>query len=214
MMMSIAPEQKFPTKSAFETIVNKHLEGLDNKPKRYGRSKGGIIDMEVYDKILTVLKSDILRGRGDDLMAMKKATSKMSLDEKFQHWVLDTFELSKATCISLVIKRNKKIVAVLEEMYNILVHYHAKSDHGGRDKTANAVLKEYAYIPRKIISSFVQACPTCKSKRRDLYASCFKININKFQTQTKTNVQADFTKGVCFSTCTVGGYFTFLDVLF
>ena len=58
-----------------------------------------------------------------------------------------------------------KPVTPIEAAYNILMKHHVASgkngNHGGRDTTYNSLKKESSTIPKDIVHSFIQLCPSC-----------------------------------------------------
>ena len=105
-----------------------------------------------------------------------------SLDTpQFRFWVRKMFTVQKIGDVD-VVAHNDKPVAVQEQLYDILIHCHAQTSHGGRDKTSAMVNEHYvcilcsagfvpsvnfafqSWIPKVFIDTFVKACPGCPRK--------------------------------------------------
>ncbi|KAI1795434.1 hypothetical protein LXA43DRAFT_1091086 [Ganoderma leucocontextum] len=72
--------------------------------------------------------------------------------------------LSAALPLPVVLHDGKR-VAIREQIYDILCVYHERVRHGGRDKTATEIRKNYTWVPKDLIALFVKNCPTCVCKR-------------------------------------------------
>ncbi|EGU10970.1 Proteophosphoglycan ppg4 [Rhodotorula toruloides ATCC 204091] len=59
----------------------------------------------------------------------------------------------------------EKPVAQRHEIYEIAKEAHERTNHGGRDKTYNAVKAEWSHIPKELVIGFIKNCPTCCAAR-------------------------------------------------
>ncbi|BGP03581.1 hypothetical protein NBRC10513v2_007314 [Rhodotorula toruloides] len=59
----------------------------------------------------------------------------------------------------------EKPVAQRHEIYEIVKEAHERTNHGGRDKTYNAVKAEWSHIPKDLVTGFIKHCPTCSDDR-------------------------------------------------
>jgi len=82
---------------------------------------------------------------------------------QFRAWARKNFALQRIGSVSFV-THNKKRVAVQEQLYDILVHCHGQTNHGGRDKT-NAMVNKY-YVRGFCYNSW---CPTAQKRMRSLF---------------------------------------------
>lgn len=63
-------------------------------------------------------------------------------NSQFRFWAKKNFALGTVGGVS-VVAHNQKLVAVQEQLYDILVYCHEQTNHGGRDKTNALVTKYY-----------------------------------------------------------------------
>jgi len=82
---------------------------------------------------------------------------------QFRFWVRKMFTVQKISGVD-VVAHNGKPVAVQEQLYDILVHCHAQTGHGGRDKTSAMIMDHYSFIPKVFIETFCKLCPGCPRK--------------------------------------------------
>lgn len=73
---------------------------------------------------------------------------------QFRFWVRKTFTVIKVSGVD-VVAHNGKPVAVQEQLYDILIHCHAQTQHGGRDKTAAMINDHYV---RSFLSFLLCVC--------------------------------------------------------
>ncbi|BGO95721.1 hypothetical protein NBRC10512_007421 [Rhodotorula toruloides] len=59
----------------------------------------------------------------------------------------------------------EKPVAQRHEIYEIVKEAHERTNHGGRDKTYNAVKAEWSHIPKDLVTGFIKHCPACSNDR-------------------------------------------------
>lgn len=57
------------------------------------------------------------------------------------------------------------LVAVREQIYDLLCFCHGSTNHGGRDKTCALIRKHYTWVPKDLVAQFIKACPTCILKK-------------------------------------------------
>ncbi|KAF9463337.1 hypothetical protein BDZ94DRAFT_1259110 [Collybia nuda] len=101
----------------------------------------------------------------------------MAEDAQFRYWVRKMFTLGTLKDINLaaevldhqnpqvVMLHDGRIVAVREQIYEILCYSHGITKHGGRDKTFSSVRKYYSWVPKELVAQFTKACPSCLMKK-------------------------------------------------
>ncbi|KAF7970338.1 hypothetical protein HWV62_24298 [Athelia sp. TMB] len=153
-------EPGFPTYAQYKAIESKYLSSLaaTKKPK-------ALISQDTFDSIWDLL---------NDLSLTHIRTA------QFRFWVRKMFTLSTPWQLgmikpedstnpvfmnALVVTHRGRPVAVQEQLYDILVFCHARSDHGGRDKTCAIVKQHYSWVPKELTAMFVKACSICTLKR-------------------------------------------------
>ena len=153
-------EPGFPTFEQYKAIESKYLSSLaaTKKPK-------ALISQDTFDSIWDLLNDP-------SLTHIRTA--------QFRFWVRKMFTLSTPWQLgmikpedsanplfvnALVVTHRGRPVAVQEQLYDILVFCHARSDHGGRDKTCAIVKQHYSWVPKELIALFVKACSICNLKR-------------------------------------------------
>lgn len=117
----------FTTPSDFRTIITKYLSELS--PKKRAKA---LLAQKCYDDIMYCLKNP-------------KATDVRTA--QFRHWARKMFSLTDFNG-SIVICHDNRPVAVMEQIYEVLVHCHAQCNHGGRDKTSAQVSRLFLILVR------------------------------------------------------------------
>lgn len=64
-----------------------------------------------------------------------------------------------------VLLHDNLLVAIQEQLYDLLCYCHGSTGHGGRDKTCALIRKHYTWVPKDLVSNFIKACPTCIMKK-------------------------------------------------
>ncbi|KAF5375378.1 hypothetical protein D9615_007969 [Tricholomella constricta] len=152
----------FPTYAQYKQIEASYLATLS--PSRRAKA---LISQNLFDKIWAVLHTPDL-------------TSETA---QFRFWVRKKFTLGtlkkeqglaevdeKPSCSEVeegqtVLLHEKNLVAVQEQIYDILCYSHGIAGHAGRDKTCLSVRQHYTWIPKELVARFIKACPTCIAKK-------------------------------------------------
>jgi Integrase zinc binding domain len=149
----------FPTHAQYKRIESIYLNSLS--PRKRDKA---LITQAMFDNIWDVLHDP-------DTREIETA--------QFRFWVRKMFALSdpqptqiltatdSATTISSVpvVLHENRPVAIREQLYELFVYCHARSNHGGRDKTCAVIRQHYSWVPKELTAQFVKACPTCTLKR-------------------------------------------------
>lgn len=147
----------FPTYAQYKQVENAYIQSLT--PRRQSKA---LISQSMFDRIWDVLKHPERQG-GETA--------------QFRFWVRKMFTLSKTHRNTLgssvndgkfpqeVLLHDNLLVAVQEQLYDLLCYCHGMTGHGGRDKTCSLIRKHYTWVPKDLVSSFVKACPTCIMKK-------------------------------------------------
>ncbi|KDQ17124.1 hypothetical protein BOTBODRAFT_64559 [Botryobasidium botryosum FD-172 SS1] len=138
---------EFPPRSVYAKAEGRWLQGFAQKSE-----KKALIDRRMYDDIFALLITPTLSIR----------------DLPFRVWVRKTFTLGSRDGKQFVFYDDRQ-VAIRENIYDILIRCHGEVGHGGRSKTYTQMRLLYSWIPRELVSIFVEACPKCnasKSKQR------------------------------------------------
>lgn len=140
----------FPTYAQYKQIETAYIASLT--PRRKNKA---LISQDMFDRIWDVLQQP------------------NSLDEtaQFRFWARKMFTVDKSykACgdlhVSEALLHNNLLVAVQEQIYDILCSCHGSTNHGGRDKTCGLIRQHYTWLPKDLVSGFVRACPTCILKK-------------------------------------------------
>ncbi|KAJ7777626.1 hypothetical protein DFH07DRAFT_731355, partial [Mycena maculata] len=151
----------FPTYAQYKHLEATYLQGISTT----ARQEKALIPQTVFDRVWKVLS-------GDDKVE----------DPAFRHWARVTFSLgvppvalasphphphvhsqshSRGAQAQVALLSKGVVVAVREQLYELLCYCHGNRGHRGRDATAKFVKERYSYVPGPLISEFVRACPTC-----------------------------------------------------
>ena len=146
----------FPTYAQYKQVENAYIQSLT--PRRQPKA---LISQSMFDRIWDVLRYPERQGE----------------TAQFRFWARKMFTLSKIHRNTLgvvvsddeppqeVLLHDNLLVAVQEQIYDILCYCHGLTGHGGRDKTCSLIRKHYTWVPKDLVSSFVKACPTCIMKK-------------------------------------------------
>jgi hypothetical protein len=149
----------FPTHAQYKRIESIYLTSLS--PRKRDKA---LITQAMFDNIWDVLHDP-------DTREVETA--------QFRFWVRKMFALSDpqptqmftaadaTTTISSVpvVLHENRPVAIREQLYELFVYCHGRSNHGGRDKTCAVIRQHYSWVPKELTAQFVKACPTCTLKR-------------------------------------------------
>lgn len=146
----------FPTYAQYKQVEATYLHSLT--PRRQGKA---LISQALFDRIWDVLHQPESQGE----------------TAQFRFWARKMFTLSKNHRTSLGIDENgdeapqevllhdNLLVAIQEQLYDLLCYCHGSTGHGGRDKTCALIRKHYTWVPKDLVSNFIKACPTCIMKK-------------------------------------------------
>src|SRR5882762_3098352 len=149
----------FPTHAQYKRIESIYLTSLS--PRKRDKA---LITQTMFDNIWDVLHDP-------DTREVETA--------QFRFWVRKMFALSDpqptqiftagdatttVSSVPVVLHENRPI-AIKEQLYELFVYCHGRSNHGGRDKTCAVIRQHYSWVPKELTAQFVKACPTCTLKR-------------------------------------------------
>lgn len=153
---SIATKPGFPSYAQYKNMEANYLKTI--LPKRQCRA---LISQAMFDRIWYILQNP----------------NSLAEDAQFRFWVRKMFTLGKFNDLNVapdvlnheteqaVILHEGRIVAVREQIYDIICYAHGITKHGGRDKTFSSVRKHYSWVPKELVAQFTKACPTCLMKK-------------------------------------------------
>lgn len=146
----------FPTYAQYKQVEEAYIQSLT--PRRQGKA---LISQSLFDRIWDVLQQPEAQGE----------------TAQFRFWARKMFTLSKTHQSTLgvfgnsndrpreVLLHDNLLVAVREQLYDLLCYCHGSTGHGGRDKTCALIRKHYTWVPKDLVSNFIKACPTCIMKK-------------------------------------------------
>lgn len=119
----------------------------------------------------------------DRIWDVLHSQSRSPEDGRFKFWVRKNFTLAdvnKAAVLDpgalsnmlpgtqTIVLHKGLLVALQEQLYELLCYAHGTANHGGRDRTLAALRKYYTWVPREIVAQFTMSCPTCMMKKAGL----------------------------------------------
>ncbi|KAG6877416.1 hypothetical protein C0993_007659 [Termitomyces sp. T159_Od127] len=152
----------FPTYEQYKEIEATYLKSLPST-----RREKALISQAMFDRIWAVLHSHDIADESP----------------QFRFWVRKKFTLGKLnkstdsgddnsectpepeTKPQTVLLHDENLVAVQEQIYDILCYGHGISNHAGRDKTCSSIREHYTWIPKELVAQFIKACPTCMARK-------------------------------------------------
>jgi hypothetical protein len=117
----------YPTLEQFVQIVEAYIASLTAKNR-----DRTLLSQATYNRILYVLAHPESAPEDDPAVDVAQ----------FRTWVRKNFSLKNLNGLDVVI-HNTKAVAVQEQLYEILLHCHSQTRHGGREKTTSMVNDHY-----------------------------------------------------------------------
>ncbi|KAF6749575.1 hypothetical protein DFP72DRAFT_818776, partial [Ephemerocybe angulata] len=153
----------FPSYAQYKQIETGYIESLT--PRRQGKA---LISQSMFDRIW-----DVLHHPESQLETAQ-----------FRFWARKMFTINKNYRITLgvsegqespaqeVLLHDNLLVAIQEQLYDLLCYCHGSTGHGGRDKTCALIRKHYTWVPKDLVSNFIKACPTCIMKK------CGNMDVN------------------------------------
>ncbi|KAF5329434.1 hypothetical protein D9619_008996 [Psilocybe cf. subviscida] len=166
----IAERPGFPTYAQYKQVETAYLQSLT--PRRQGKA---LISQRMFDRIWDVLHQPDAPGE----------------TAQFRFWARKMFTLrtvpggmggvgggtgpptAAADFLGAnmnaepqeVLLHDNLLVAIQEQLYDLLCYCHGSTGHGGRDKTCALIRKHYTWVPKDLVSSFIKTCPTCIMKK-------------------------------------------------
>lgn len=146
----------FPSYAQYKQVETTYLQSLT--PRRQGKA---LISQSLFDRIWDVLHQPEAQGE----------------TAQFRFWARKMFTISKTHRVTLgvvddrdetpheVLLHDNLLVAIQEQLYDLLCYCHGSTGHGGRDKTCALIRKHYTWVPKDLVSNFIKACPTCIMKK-------------------------------------------------
>ncbi|RXW22533.1 hypothetical protein EST38_g3304 [Candolleomyces aberdarensis] len=146
----------FPTYAQYKQIETGYIQSLT--PRRQGKA---LISQAMFDRIW-----DVLHHPETQLETAQ-----------FRFWARKMFTIEQNYRITLgvaegqewptqeVLLHDNLLVAIQEQLYDLLCYCHGSTGHGGRDKTCALIRKHYTWVPKDLVSNFIKACPTCIMKK-------------------------------------------------
>ncbi|KAF9040081.1 hypothetical protein BJ165DRAFT_1351346, partial [Panaeolus papilionaceus] len=150
----------FPTLAQYKMVEANYIQSLT--PRRQGKA---LISQAMFDRIWDVLHQPDCQ----------------SETAQFRFWARKMFTISKTHRVTLgggaeapdgfgdgpqeVLLHDNLLVAIQEQLYDLLCYCHGSTGHGGRDKTCALIRKHYTWVPKDLVSNFIKACPTCIMKK-------------------------------------------------
>ncbi|KDR73998.1 hypothetical protein GALMADRAFT_157806 [Galerina marginata CBS 339.88] len=148
----------FPTYAQYKQVEKAYLQGLT--PRRQGKA---LISQAMFDRIWDVLHQELPESSSETA--------------QFRFWARKMFTVSRTHRVTLgvvdhaddtpqeVLLHDNLLVAIQEQLYDLLCYCHGSTGHGGRDKTCLLIRKHYTWVPKDLVSNFIKACPTCIMKK-------------------------------------------------
>lgn len=166
----------FPSRVAFLQQMAEYLTNL-NERKR----EKALMGQEMYDKCVVDSPSSLTSHSISAVLLDPKNTAVGTA--QFRFWSKKMFKLVNIKGTWLVTHENHP-VAVKEQIYDVLVHAHHTSAHGGRDKTSAQVRVWYSWIPKELIARFVKICPLCTVRRRSRQSTLTSLRLGARTTRS------------------------------
>jgi len=172
----------FPTYAQYKQVENSYIQSLT--PRRQAKA---LISQSMFDRIWDVLHQPECQGE----------------TAQFRFWARKMFTVSKShrntlgtaanndEALQEVLLHDNLLVAVQEQLYDLLCYCHGSTGHGGRDKTCALIRKHYTWVPKDLVSSFIKACPTCILKKSGNLDSSAVAQLNTYDSRIEdTNLPA------------------------
>ncbi|KAG5643126.1 hypothetical protein DXG03_001552 [Asterophora parasitica] len=157
----------FPTHAQYKQIEAAYLASLNSS-----RREKALISQELFDRIWAVLHDPDLETESSQFRfwvrrkftfgTLKKLPEGGFTAPKPDDGSVDEAEEEEGQTVVL---HEKNLVAVQDQIYDILCYSHGTCGHAGRDKTCASVRQHYTWIPKDLVARFIKACPTCIAKK-------------------------------------------------
>ena len=146
----------FPTYAQYKQVENSYIQSLT--PRRQAKA---LISQSMFDRIWDVLHQPECQG---ETAQFRFWARKMFTVGKNYHNTLGV-AANNDEVLQEVLLHDNLLVAVQEQLYDLLCYCHGSTGHGGRDKTCALIRKHYTWVPKDLVSSFIKTCPTCILKK-------------------------------------------------
>ncbi|KAJ6482967.1 hypothetical protein C8R47DRAFT_981729, partial [Mycena vitilis] len=154
----IADFPGFPTYAEYKLIEDAHLSKLST----VSRQEKSLISQVLFDRIWEVLT----------LPWRVQGPGPIVETPQFRSWARKNFTLgsppSSATNLDgakVALLSKGSVVAVREQLYQILCYCHGEAGHGPDravyDATQALVSQRYSHVPKGLVERFLDACPSC-----------------------------------------------------
>ena len=147
----------FPTYAQYKQVENSYLQSLT--PRRQGKA---LISQAMFDRIWDVLHQP---DSHNETAQFRFWARKMFTVSKTHRVTLGAVDNSGEETAQEVLLHDNLLVAIQEQLYDLLCYCHGSTGHGGRDKTCALIRKHYTWVPKDLVSNFIKACPTCIMKK-------------------------------------------------
>jgi len=149
----------FPTYAQYKQVETSYIQSLT--PRRQGKA---LISQSLFDRIWDVLHEPevLVQGETAQFRFWARKMFKISSDH---HVTLGGVEPTSDDAPKEVLLHDNLLVAVQEQLYDLLCYCHGSTGHGGRDKTCALIRKHYTWVPKDLVASFIKTCPTCIMKK-------------------------------------------------
>ncbi|KAH0579897.1 hypothetical protein H2248_002722 [Termitomyces sp. 'cryptogamus'] len=158
----IASKPGFPTYEQYKEIETTYLKTLPSS-----RRDKALISQALFDRIWAVLHSYDVTIESPQFRFWVRKKFTLGKLKKSTDPVDDDFEGTPEpeTKPQTVLLHDQNLVAVQEQIYDILCYGHGISNHAGRDKTCSSIREHYTWIPKELVAQFIKACPTCITRK-------------------------------------------------
>lgn len=86
-------------------------------------------------------------------------------DPQLRFWVRQRFQLMNGPDDRCCALHEGKRVVLRDEIYDVVARAHTEAQHGGRDKTYNILKRDWSYVPKETVATFIKLCSVCNGKR-------------------------------------------------
>ena len=86
-------------------------------------------------------------------------------DPQLRFWVRQRFQLMNGPGDRSCALHEGKRVVLRDEIYDVIARAHTEAQHGGRDKTYSVLKRDWSYVPKETVATFIRLCSVCNGKR-------------------------------------------------
>ncbi|KAJ7619575.1 hypothetical protein FB45DRAFT_931132 [Roridomyces roridus] len=146
-----------PTYAAYKLIEEAYLSRIAST----SRQEKTLIPRTLYDRVWEILEGS------------RRSHGLSDKDYTLRHWAHAHFHLGcppvcedYPSSTKVVLLSKGLVVAIREQLYEILCFAHRRAQHGALDDTHSVIAEYYSRIPKALVQEFVKACPTCRTSQR------------------------------------------------